>query len=99
MIARPTTLRTRQSGSGGMAAPEKRSGSGAGSPAPGVPTEKLDVRTEGDMLIIEGEIVLEMPTGMKASHVKAAQDSMADPCGRLSLRTRARSLRPPDGAG
>lgn len=37
---------------------------------PGVPKEKLDVRTEGDMLIIEGEIGLEMPQGMEASHVE-----------------------------
>ena len=39
---------------------------------PGVPKEKLDVRTEGDMLVIEGEMGLEMPKGMEASHVEVA---------------------------
>ena len=39
---------------------------------PGVPKEKLDVRTEGDMLIIEGEMGLEMPKGLEASHVEVS---------------------------
>ena len=39
---------------------------------PGVPKDKLDVRTEGDMLIIEGEMGLEMPKGLEASHVEVS---------------------------
>ncbi len=39
---------------------------------PGVPKEKLQVRTEGDTLIIEGEIGLEMPQGIEASHVEVS---------------------------
>lgn len=37
---------------------------------PGVPKDKLEVRTEGDMLVIEGEMGLEMPKGLEASHVE-----------------------------
>ena len=39
---------------------------------PGVPKDKLEVRTEGDMLIIEGEMGLEMPKGLEASHVEVS---------------------------
>ncbi len=37
---------------------------------PGVPKEKLDVRVEGDSLIIEGELGLAFPEGMEPSHIE-----------------------------
>ena len=37
---------------------------------PGVPKEKLDVHIDGDLLIIEGEMGLEMPKDMEAVHVE-----------------------------
>jgi HSP20 family molecular chaperone IbpA len=39
---------------------------------PGVPREKLDVRVDGDNLVIEGEIGLEMPKDMEATHVEVS---------------------------
>ena len=37
---------------------------------PGVPKDRLSVRMDGDTLIIEGEMGLEMPKNMEASHVE-----------------------------
>ena len=37
---------------------------------PGVPKERLNVHVEGDALTIEGEVSLDMPEGMEASHVE-----------------------------
>ena len=37
---------------------------------PGVPKEKLNLHVEADTLTIEGEIDLEMPGGMEASHAE-----------------------------
>jgi HSP20 family protein len=37
---------------------------------PGVPKEKLNVHVEGDVLIIEGEMGLEMPKELEATHVE-----------------------------
>jgi len=37
---------------------------------PGVPRDRLDVHIDGDMLIIEGEMGLEMPKDMEAVHVE-----------------------------
>jgi len=37
---------------------------------PGVPKDKLHLRIEGDTLTIEGEVGLQMPDGMEASHVE-----------------------------
>jgi HSP20 family protein len=37
---------------------------------PGVPKEKLDVHIDGDVLVIEGEMGLEMPKDMEAIHVE-----------------------------
>ena len=37
---------------------------------PGVPKDKLDVHVDGDTLIIEGEMALEMPRGLEATHVE-----------------------------
>ena len=37
---------------------------------PGVPKEKLDVHVDGDTLIIEGEMALEVPRGLEATHVE-----------------------------
>ena len=37
---------------------------------PGVPKEKLDVHIDGEVLIIEGEMGLEMPKDMEATHVE-----------------------------
>jgi HSP20 family molecular chaperone IbpA len=37
---------------------------------PGVPKDKLNLRVEGDSLLIEAEIVLAVPQGMQASHAE-----------------------------
>jgi len=37
---------------------------------PGVPREKLHLRIENDTLTIEGEVALDVPAGMDASHVE-----------------------------
>lgn len=37
---------------------------------PGVPKDKLHLRIEGDTLTIEGEVALDVPAGMDASHVE-----------------------------
>jgi HSP20 family molecular chaperone IbpA len=37
---------------------------------PGVPKDKLSVQVEADALILEGEVALEMPSGMEATHVE-----------------------------
>jgi len=39
---------------------------------PGVPKERLDLRADGDTLIIEGEMALEMPKGMEATHIEVS---------------------------
>ena len=39
---------------------------------PGVPREKLSVHVEGERLTIEGEMGLEMPKDMEATHVEVA---------------------------
>jgi len=39
---------------------------------PGVPKEKLSLHVEADTLTIEGEIDLEMPGGMEASHAEVS---------------------------
>ena len=39
---------------------------------PGVPKEKLNLHVEADTLTIEGEIDLEMPGGMEASHAEVS---------------------------
>lgn len=39
---------------------------------PGVPKERLDVHIDGEVLSIEGEMGLEMPKGLEASHVEVA---------------------------
>ena len=37
---------------------------------PGVPREKLNLQVDGNTLIIEGEMALEMPKVMEATHVE-----------------------------
>ena len=37
---------------------------------PGVPKERLNVHVEGETLIIEGEIALEVPRDLQATHVE-----------------------------
>ncbi|MEW6133768.1 MAG: Hsp20/alpha crystallin family protein [Pseudomonadota bacterium] len=37
---------------------------------PGVPKDKLALQVEGDTLTIEGEIALDLPEGMEASHAE-----------------------------
>jgi HSP20 family molecular chaperone IbpA len=37
---------------------------------PGVPRERLEVHVDGDVLVIEGEIAVEMPKEMEATHVE-----------------------------
>ena len=37
---------------------------------PGVPKDRLNVRVEGDTLLLEAEIVLATPQGMQASHAE-----------------------------
>jgi len=39
---------------------------------PGVPKERLDVHIDGEVLVIEGEIGLEMPQEMEATHVEVS---------------------------
>ena len=39
---------------------------------PGVPRERLDVHVESDTLTIEGEVALELPADMEASHVEVS---------------------------
>jgi HSP20 family molecular chaperone IbpA len=39
---------------------------------PGVPRERLNVHVDGDMLTIEGEIALEMPKELEATHVEVS---------------------------
>ena len=39
---------------------------------PGVPKDKLSVRVDGEQLVIEGELALEMPKDMEALHVELA---------------------------
>lgn len=37
---------------------------------PGVPKDRLNVRVEGETLLIEAELVLTVPEGMEASHAE-----------------------------
>lgn len=37
---------------------------------PGVPKDKLNLQVEAENLTIEGEVALDMPQGMEASHVE-----------------------------
>lgn len=37
---------------------------------PGVPRDKLSLRVEGDTLLIEGEVSIDVPQGMEASHAE-----------------------------
>jgi HSP20 family protein len=37
---------------------------------PGVPKDKLSLQVEGDTLTIEGDVSLDMPAGMDATHVE-----------------------------
>jgi HSP20 family protein len=39
---------------------------------PGVPKEKLSLQVEADTLTIEGEVALEVPQGMEATHVEVS---------------------------
>lgn len=39
---------------------------------PGVPKEKLDVHVDGESLVIEGEMALEMPKELQATHVEVS---------------------------
>lgn len=39
---------------------------------PGVPRERLDLHVESDTLTIEGEVALELPADMEASHVEVS---------------------------
>jgi HSP20 family molecular chaperone IbpA len=39
---------------------------------PGVPKDRLSLRVDGDTLVIEGEIALEMPKDLEATHVEVA---------------------------
>jgi HSP20 family protein len=37
---------------------------------PGVPRDRLNVRVEGDTLLIDADLVLDVPQGMQASHAE-----------------------------
>lgn len=37
---------------------------------PGVPRDKLSLRVEGDTLLIEGDVSIDVPQGMEASHAE-----------------------------
>ena len=39
---------------------------------PGVPRERLNVHVEGDVLAIEGEIAVEMPKDLEATHIEVS---------------------------
>jgi HSP20 family protein len=39
---------------------------------PGVPKEKLNVQVDGESLVIEGEMALEMPKDLQAMHVEVS---------------------------
>ncbi|HET7364746.1 MAG TPA: Hsp20/alpha crystallin family protein [Burkholderiales bacterium] len=39
---------------------------------PGVPKERLDVHIDGEVLVIEGEMGLEMPREMEATHIEVS---------------------------
>jgi HSP20 family protein len=39
---------------------------------PGVPRERLNVHVEGDVLIVEGEIAVEMPKELEATHIEVS---------------------------
>jgi HSP20 family molecular chaperone IbpA len=39
---------------------------------PGVPKDKLDVHVDGETLIIEGDMGIEMPQDMQATHVEVS---------------------------
>ncbi len=39
---------------------------------PGVPKERLDVHIDGELLSIEGEMGLDMPKGMEATHIEVS---------------------------
>lgn len=39
---------------------------------PGVPKEKLNLQIESDTLTLEGEVALDIPAGMEASHVEVS---------------------------
>jgi len=39
---------------------------------PGVPKERLDVHIDGEVLVIEGEMGLEMPKDMEATHIEVS---------------------------
>jgi HSP20 family protein len=39
---------------------------------PGVPRERLNVHVEGDVLIVEGEIAVEMPKDLEATHIEVS---------------------------
>jgi HSP20 family protein len=39
---------------------------------PGVPKENLDVHVDGESLVIEGEMALEMPKELQATHVEVS---------------------------
>jgi HSP20 family molecular chaperone IbpA len=39
---------------------------------PGVPRDRLQVHVDGDVLVIDGEIALEMPKELEATHVEVS---------------------------
>ena len=39
---------------------------------PGVPKDKLSVRVDGEQLVIEGELALEVPKDLEATHVEVS---------------------------
>lgn len=51
---------------------EDRSGITLYADLPGVPKDKLSLELDADTLTIEGEVVLDMPEGMNASHAEVS---------------------------
>jgi HSP20 family molecular chaperone IbpA len=51
---------------------EDRSGITLYADLPGVPKDKLSLELDADTLTIEGEVVLDMPDGMDASHAEVS---------------------------
>jgi HSP20 family protein len=67
---------------------------------PGVPRDKLSLRVEGDTLWIEGEVSIDVPQGMEASHAEVQlaryrrSFTLSKELPRPSMRSRARSAWP-----
>ena len=77
MEEKTTMVREPQSAEGPVLVPpvdvvEDEKGLTLSADLPGVPKEKLSVHVDGETLVIEGEMGLEMPREMEATHVEVS---------------------------